>query len=126
MSVDEQAIRKLIDDWLQASAGGDLDSILQLMDKEIVFLTPGRPPMCGREEFAAMSRSMQGKIRLLQGVAEIQEIRVLGDFAWCWNFLRLTLTVAEGSPTEKSGHVLSIFRRGSDGAWRLYRDANLL
>jgi uncharacterized protein (TIGR02246 family) len=56
MSADEQAIRKLIDDWMQATARGDLDQVLSMMSDDVVFMTAGREPF-GKQEFAAQSRA---------------------------------------------------------------------
>ena len=44
MSADEQAIRKLIDDWMLASARGDLAKVLSMMSDDVVFMTVGRKP----------------------------------------------------------------------------------
>ena len=48
MRSDEQAIRDLIANWARASAAGDLPQILSAMSEDVVFLTPGNPPMRGR------------------------------------------------------------------------------
>jgi len=45
MSADEQAIRDAVAAWMKASADGDLPRVLALMDDDVVFLGPGRPPM---------------------------------------------------------------------------------
>ena len=31
-----------------------------------------------------------------------------------------------GETTERGGYTMTIFRKGDDGQWRLFRDANLL
>ena len=36
MSPDEQAIRALVATWMEASATGDLDRVLELMDEYVV------------------------------------------------------------------------------------------
>ena len=57
MDPDEQAIRSLIETWMRATVEGDLPRILELIDDDVVFLGPGRPPMRGKEGFAAASRA---------------------------------------------------------------------
>ncbi|HTH53644.1 MAG TPA: SgcJ/EcaC family oxidoreductase [Edaphobacter sp.] len=122
---DEQQIRNVIDTWMQASREDDLDTVLGLMTEDVVFLTPGNPPM-RRKDFAAASKRMIGKVRI-DGVSEIQEITVTGDLAFCWNRLEITATSSENSAKmHHSGNTLSVFRRCEDGQWRLWRDANLL
>ena len=50
----------------------------------------------------------------------------MGDVAVCWNYLEITATPAGQESLRRSGNVLSVFRRGSDNQWRIWRDANLL
>ena len=126
MDPDEQAIRSLIETWMRATVEGDLPRILELIDDDVVFLGPGRPPMRGKEGFAAASRAMEGKTRV-EGTAGIQEFRVFGDWAYCWNHLRVTVRPVDGgAPTHLGGPTLSVLRKKADGEWALFRDANML
>lgn len=121
---DEQQIRAAIELWLDASGRGDLATVVNLMTDDVVFLTPGNPPMF-RTEFEQRSRSMAGKVKI-EGKADVQEITVMGDTAACWNYLEITVTPEGAAPIRRAGNVLSVFRRGEDGQWRIWRDANLL
>jgi len=124
MGNDEQAIRDLISTWMRASAEGDLQTVLGLMAEDVVFLVPGHPPMRGREAFAASFQGL-GQARI-EGKSEIQEIQVSGSLAYCWAHLTVTMTPPGGAPMRRSGPTLSILRKQPDGAWQLFRDANLL
>lgn len=121
---DEQQIRNAIALWLDASRKGDLATVINLMTDDVVFLTLGNPPM-SKAEFEQRSRSMGGKVTI-EGKADVQEITVMGDTAVCWNYLEITATPEGGPPIRRAGNVLSVFRRGEDGQWRIWRDANLL
>ena len=91
------------------------------MADDVVFLGPGRPPMRGKVEFAKAMRSMEGRV---ESAADIQEIRVCGDWAYCWNQLTITITpAAVGQSRQLSGPTLSVFRRNPGGAWVIARDA---
>ena len=120
---DEQAIRHLVDEWLDASQRGDLETVLSLMTDDVLFMVPGQDPF-GKETFAANSRGM--KDYRVEGTSDIQEINVLGDWAWMHNYLQITITAPDGNVMKKAGHVLSILRKNPDGRWLLARDANLL
>ncbi len=122
---DDQQIRALIDAWCEASAAGDLTAQLNLITPDVIFLTPGRAPM-RRDEFAAQFRAAI-EVVTIECRSNIQEITVSGDLAICWNLLEVSFTPIEGGETRKhAGNVLTAFRRGSDGRWRIWRDANLL
>lgn len=126
MTNDEQAIRALVETWMRATLAGDLDRVLELMAEDVVFLGAGRPPMRGKEAFAAASRAMEGKVRV-EGRADVQEVRVFGDWAYCWNQLTVTTHPADGgAPAERSGPALSVLRRNPDGRWVIFRDANMV
>lgn len=122
---DKQKIRELINTWIEASRAGDVDKVLMLMAEDVVFLLPGQEPMRGRETFAARSRASAGKIKF-EGRPDVQEIQIFGNFAYCWNYLSVSIT-PEGGPTKRlAGNILSIFRKKTDGQWELFRDANML
>ena len=122
---DEQQIRALIDAWCEASSAGDLIAQFHLMTPDVVFLTSGRAPM-RRDEFAAGFRAMM-EFATLECHSNVQEITISGDLAVCWNLLEVSFTPIEGGETRKhAGNVLTALRRGADGQWRIWRDANLL
>jgi len=121
---DEQAIRGLIETWLAASKAGDIAIVLGLMSAEAVFLQPGQKPMRGREEFEAAQSGIRDFN--VDGHADIQEIHVNGDLAYCWNFLTVTFTPKNGGASGKrAGNVLTVLRK-ENGRWVIFRDANLL
>lgn len=121
---DEQAIRLLISTWLEATRTGDPDTVLRLMAEDVVFLQPGQPPMRGRAAFAA---AQSGLSQLeFRADAQIQEIRVFGEWAYCWNHLTVEITPRGGGPgAKRAGHVLSVLQK-QNGHWVIVRDANML
>src|SRR5690348_4884698 len=88
MSDDESAIRELVETWMAASKAGDTAAVLELMTDDVLFMVCGREPF-GKEEFRANSEAMRGL--KMDGRAEIQEIEVLGDWAWIRNHIDLNL-----------------------------------
>jgi uncharacterized protein (TIGR02246 family) len=123
MTEDERTIRELVETWMDASRRGDTAAVLELMDDDVLFLTPAREPF-GKEAFKAASEAMRAL--KMDGHAEIEEMRVLGDWAWIRNHIEMSLTPPEGEPVHRSGYTLTILRKGADGRWRLFRDANLV
>lgn len=123
MDEDERAIRRLIDAWMAASKAGDTAAVLDMMTDDVVFMTPGREPF-GKAEFEATSKGMRDY--RIEGHAEVRELKVLGDCAWIRNRLELQITPPDGESSQRSGYTLTVLRKGEDGRWRLYRDANLV
>jgi uncharacterized protein (TIGR02246 family) len=123
MTDDERAIRELVETWMEATKAGDLATVLDLMTDDVVFMTPGREPF-GKAEFRAASEAMrEAKV---DGTADIRELRVLGDWAWIRNHIEIEITPPGGEPARRSGYTMTIVTKGTDGRWRLTRDANLL
>jgi ketosteroid isomerase-like protein len=51
---------------------------------------------------------------------------LLGDWAYCWNKLSVTMTPNDGKPpVKRAGNVLSILQK-QNGRWVIVRDANML
>lgn len=124
MHADKDAIRQLVADWLDASRAGDTDKVLSLMTDDVVFLTPGHPPMRGKSAFAASQSSVKGFDIDARG--EIEEIRVFGEWAWMWTRLTVTMTPKGGGPSvERAGNTLSVLHKQA-GRWMIARDANML
>ena len=126
MGSDEQQIRQLVETWMTATRTGDVDTVLGLMTEDVVFLVTGRAPM-RKAEFAAAARAQaSGSSPTFDGKSDIQEIKVVGDWAFMWTRLDVVATPPDGSATvRRAGHTLTVLRK-ENGRWLLARDANLL
>jgi uncharacterized protein (TIGR02246 family) len=121
---DEDEIRELIDGWLEASTAGDEEKVLEMMAEDVVFLAPGREPIRGRTEFAATQMGTRGLE--MEAQAEVEEVRVCGDWAFAWTQLTVVIKPSgNDAPVKRTGPVLSVLRK-VNGKWMLYRDANML
>ena len=120
---DEEAIRNLVKTWLDATRKGDFNTVLSLMPDDVVFMVPGQEPF-GKAAFAANSSKM--KEMRIEGTSDIQELQVLGDWAWMRNRLRVVITLPNGTPMVRSGYTLTILRKTAPGNWVVARDANMV
>jgi uncharacterized protein (TIGR02246 family) len=127
MSSDEQEIRALVATWMAATKAGDVEKVLSLMAEDVVFLLPGQPPMVGKSTFAAAARAQSKQASpQFEGTSEIQEIKVIGDWAFMWTKLKVVVTPPGGAPPmTRAGHTLSILKK-QNSRWLLARDANML
>lgn len=126
MQNDEQEIRQLVVTWMAASKAGDIKTVLNLMAEDVVFLMPGQPPMVGKSAFAAAAKAQSGQeAPQFDGSSEVQEIQVLGDWAFMWTKLTVVVTPPGGVPSmTRAGHTLSILKK-QNNKWVLARDANM-
>ncbi len=126
MSTDEAAIRDLVALWHSATAKGDVDTVLGLMAADVVFLVPGKEPMRGRGAFEQSLRGLLKQHRI-ESSADIQEIEVAGNLAYCWTKLNVRIfPLAGGNAMVRKGSTLSVLRKAAQGNWVMLRDANLL
>src|SRR5262245_28244739 len=125
MQQDEKEIRQLFDKWMTATKAGDIETLLTLMSDDVVFLIPGG--VMRKAEIAAAARGQIGpNAPTFEGTSEIQEIKVLGDWAFMWTRLTAVGNMPDNPrPVKRTGHTLSILKK-QDGKWMLARDANLL
>ncbi|MDD5035284.1 MAG: SgcJ/EcaC family oxidoreductase [Methylococcaceae bacterium] len=124
---DEQEIRQLVATWAEAAKRGDIETVLNLMAEDVVFLAPGQPPMRGRAAFDAAMKAMTSESPpQFEVTSEIQEIQILGEWAYLWNRQKVVITPSDESPAmTRAGHTLSVLRKQS-GQWMMARDANML
>jgi uncharacterized protein (TIGR02246 family) len=125
MSPDERAIRDLVALWMSTSKVGDYETMAGLMSEDVVFMVPGREPF-GKAAFMAAARGARASGNEVDGTSKIQEIEVIGDWAWLRNRLEVTVRQPSGAVMRQAGYTLTILRKGADGRWRLVRDANLM
>lgn len=123
MTEDERAIRNLIDTWMSATQKGDVETVLDLIADDVIFMVAGQKPF-GKEAFAAAARGMT-KVRF-EGRSDIEELKVLGNWAYLRNYIEMTITPEQGAPVHRAGYTLTILRKQEDGRWVLARDANLV
>jgi uncharacterized protein (TIGR02246 family) len=126
MQSDEQAIRQLVLSWGKATENGDVEQVLSMIADDALFLMPGCEPMNKNGFAVAMTGLKQVKFNVR---SDIQEVKLLGDWAYCRNKLTVQITpqggAAGAAPIVRTGHVLSILRK-QNGVWVLMRDANML
>jgi len=118
---DEDAIRELVERWMSANLASDHATLLELLDDDVVFLTSDRPPF-GKEAFAQPPPAGQS----VQGGSTIRELEVFGDHAHLSCHVDITVAQLGDLPQRYAGLTQTVLRRGADGEWRIWRDANFV
>ena len=125
MQNDEQEIRQLVSTWMAATKAGDVETVLSLMADDVVFLVPGQPVM-RKADFAVTARAQLGQqAPQFDGTSEIQEIKIVEDWAFMWTKLTVVVTPPGAQSMTRGGYTLSILKK-QNGKWVLARDANML
>jgi uncharacterized protein (TIGR02246 family) len=108
---------------MRASKDGDYATVLDLIADDAVFMVAGRAPF-GKDSFAA---EMQNQTDMeIAGTSDILELAVMGEWAFMRSHLSFKIRIP-GRPTQlRSGNVLTILKKRADGAWVLFRDANMV
>lgn len=123
---DNQAIRKLTEDWLAAVRTKDIARLKNMVTEDVIFLPPGLPPIRGKQAVEAMYNSFFPQFTSIEQTVSIEEVMVAGDWAFAWGTERLVLVpkTAGASPIQMEGKGMSIMRRQPDGSWRFARGIN--
>jgi uncharacterized protein (TIGR02246 family) len=122
-TADEAAIRETLTSYEAALNASDTTAVVPLYTDDGVFMAPYGPSAVGK---AAVQRAYYDlgfqavTLHLKFNVAEIVEMSPE------WAFARTnsagTITVnATGATNAEAGQELFIFRKGSDGAWKIAR-----
>lgn len=126
MQSDEEQIRQLVSTWMAATKSGDAETVLSLISEEAIFLVTGQPVMRKSDFAAAASAQASEEAPQFDGTSAIQEIKVLGEWAFMWAKLTVVVTPPGGGKSvTRAGHTLSILKK-ENGRWVLARDANML
>jgi uncharacterized protein (TIGR02246 family) len=121
---DEATVRSFAKSYARSFQSGEAGAVLALMTDDFVALTPGKPPVVGKE---AVRREITADLEELD-VRELRfepaEIEIRGDWAWTWGRSEAVMTTrGTGDDIHVTGKYLWILRRHADGTWRIARDS---
>ena len=119
---DEAGVRAAINGLVSAVNAADTTALFQLMADDFEVFPPGSNPLRGdgaRSLFRGMFADASPSLEPFSH----EELEVSGTLAVQRYTFRLTLRSKSGGPTTtEAGSGLHVWRRGSDGRWRLARD----
>ncbi len=124
MNDDEIEIRELVDNWAKATEEHQYKKILELVDDNAIFMATGQPALKGKRTFEMALQNIEDFN--VETTTRIQEVKVSGDLAYCWNHLTVKLKPKKGrNVVNRTGNILSILEK-KQGRWVITRDANML
>jgi ketosteroid isomerase-like protein len=106
-----------------AVAAGGGKAFASWFADEGVTLANGRPPVIGREAIAAEAQ-WDPKNYQLTWTAEGAQMGPSNDMGFTWGHYEGTGKDAHGQPVTHSGRYMTVWKRMSDGSWKVMLDAS--
>jgi uncharacterized protein (TIGR02246 family) len=121
MENDLRAIEAINQRDMQFALAGDKAMMMSQWADDIVLLPPAGPIMRGRAVIEEAFRGIEDP-RILSSVLDMQEVKVVGDFAFQWGTYDYTARPSAGGEVVRvSGKIMRILQRQPDGSWKIYR-----
>ena len=118
-----KSIRELERKAREAAKAKNLDQYVSFYDEHAVLLWPGTPMVTGR---AAIRKFMQVFFSMPDFSLSFETTRVevssAGDFAYTCGTNKVTLVSPDGKKMKDSGKYLTVYRKRSDGTWKVVAD----
>jgi uncharacterized protein (TIGR02246 family) len=105
----------------QFALANDAAMMMSQWTDDFVLLPAAGPIMRGRSAIADAFRGVESP-KILEYVLDIQEVKVLGDYAFQWGTYHYSVRSRAGGETVRtSGKLMRILQRQPDGAWKMHR-----
>ncbi len=118
LAADEAAVRAVLQGLETTWNAGDLTANAEYIDSDMVSLPPGEPAIRGeaanRQEWDEFLATMNDEWHPTS-----EQIWVSGDLAVAWGRSASVGGPKGGEVSERSSKNVWVFRRGSDGVWRM-------
>ncbi len=118
---DEAGVRESVERAVAAFNTSDVDTLVDLHTDDAVVLKPGKPPEIGRQVMRTSLERVFSMFRVKES-RTIEELEIVGDWAFTWGYYSVTLTPTDGSPPiNEEGKYIDALRRQPDGSWLFAR-----
>ena len=122
---DTSAIKEIMNQYAIGVNKGDFDLWISLWADDGVQMPPDAPVRVGKEKIREGMKPAFDQMNLKAEITRIEEARVYGDFGLTRCEYWLTGTPKAGGETVnimKSGKALTLYKRQSDGSWKIVYD----
>ena len=109
--------------YCSALKAGDADTWITLWDENGVQLPPGAPVVVGRKNIEKAVRGGLQAVTFVDFTIDLAETETAGDLGFARGTYAATMKPQAGGPESSiNGKYLTIFKRQTDGSWKIYRD----
>jgi len=120
-AADTENLRALVGQFVDAWNAADMAAIGPMVADDVVVMQPDGPLLQGREAILAMMAEAYD-ITMVQQTATVDEVIVLGDYAYTRGTWNTDPTSAAGADVPSANGKWSLlFKRGADDAWQMSR-----
>lgn len=121
MSGDLEAIEQQRKQWIAAVNARDVDRYLELLTEDIVWFPPRQPALSGRGAFRSWVQPFFERFYYEFDLTN-PVVQLAGDWAVeRGNFQTRMRSMDDGQSGQHDGKYLVLWRRESDGRWRIER-----
>jgi ketosteroid isomerase-like protein len=122
-SDEEAAIRRADTELVAAANAHDVDRWMKCFAPEAKMMPPNEPPIVGAEAIRKVAVEMMA-IPEFAVVHRLEKVEVSrsGDMGWVSYSFELTVRDANGRPVTQKGKDISLYRKASDGSWKVIVD----
>jgi uncharacterized protein (TIGR02246 family) len=119
LEADIQAIKDIVAGWDDAVNAADLDQIVPLYADEAVEIHPDDLVFIGRDAIQAGYQQVFDQLTMQEKFV-VEDVNVSQDLAVAHVTFSATNTIKDsGEPEEGSGNWIIVFKKQSDGAWKV-------
>ena len=124
-AADEAAIRAKDGTFEQGVAAKDVDKILDLYEDGAVLFAPKAPATIGKPGIRTAFQGLLGApgIKMVFKTTTIDVSRS-GDLAMQRATFQIETTDKDGKPSTETGQGVVVWRKQSDGSWKIIADTN--
>ncbi|MHA2058715.1 MAG: YybH family protein [Candidatus Thorarchaeota archaeon] len=122
---DITALKELLDQFVTSTNTGDFDLWMSLWADDAIQMPPNTPSRKGKEQIREASKSSFENMNLDITIESVEELEVHGDLGFAMGEYSMRVTPKAGGETIDAmpdGKVLTIFRKQSDGSWKIAYD----
>ena len=119
-AADKVAITSVLSAYEAALNASDIEAIRRLYTEDVVLMRPFRPSVVGKAAVRQPSAAGARKLNIKFTIAEIVEMTPDWAFARTNSAGTITLN-ATGATSPEANQELFIFRKDTDGAWKIAR-----
>ena len=117
---DEGAVRQALDTEMKAANAADAAGWASVYTQDAIVLRPHAPAVQGRE---AIQQWLATLPRISNAKAEGVELVGVGDLAYLRGPYTMTFSIpGVPAPIDEQGKFLQIYRKQSDGSWKMTRE----